>query len=125
MVRSFFQPIVLMQDFGRIGDEALSRSELIELETPVKILRVEAQRTSATEPSRSCRVEPLRAMERTELLESLIELLAKYPALPFVLEVNESGVTSTDYLREHRQTLDDVTIGLAYDDFGSGQTGLT
>ena len=45
-LRPYFQPIVRLEDHSRIGFEMLSRSHLIGLETPDKMFRVAAQRTS-------------------------------------------------------------------------------
>jgi EAL domain-containing protein (putative c-di-GMP-specific phosphodiesterase class I) len=137
-----FQPIVRLEDGFHIGYEILARSQFVGLETPEKMFRVAAQRTSAPELSRVCRAEALRAarllgrekhyylnthpaeIETPELLKSLTELRNSYPGLPILLEVHESAVTSTDYLRELRSILNDLEIGLAYDDFGSGQARL-
>jgi predicted component of type VI protein secretion system len=54
-LRPYFQPIVRLEDHSRIGFEMLSRSHLIGLETPDKMFRVAAQRTSEAELSIACR----------------------------------------------------------------------
>ena len=44
--------------------------------------------------------------------------------LPLVLEVHEAAITEPAEMRELRAQLRDWNIGLAYDDFGAGQTRL-
>lgn len=142
-VEAYFQPIVRLDNLQRIGYEVLSRSYFIGLETPAKMFRVAAQRTSEAALSRVCRVEGMRVsqqfdgemqfylnthpaeLNRAELFESLYSLRKDYPTQKIVLEVHESGVTSVDFLRELRTVLKEVDFGLAYDDFGAGQARLT
>ena len=57
-------------------------------------------------------------------MKSLEHLRSSFPTLPVVLEVHESAVTSAQYLKELRHALTELNIGLAYDDFGSGQARL-
>ena len=54
----------------------------------------------------------------------LRELRADFPDLSVVLEIHESGVTSTRYLAKLRDTLNELGMQLAYDDFGAGQARL-
>ncbi len=137
-----YQPIVHLHEGTRIGYEILSRSQFVGLETPAKMFRVAAQRMSEAELSRVCRLEGLRGADsldrryqlylnthpaelgNPELLESIQTLRNLYPSREIVLEVHESGVTSIDFLRNLRAALTDLNIGLAYDDFGSGQARL-
>ncbi|MCH7994122.1 MAG: EAL domain-containing protein [Planctomycetes bacterium] len=63
-------------------------------------------------------------LETSELIDSLRELRAGCPDLSIVLEIHESGVTSTRYLLELRETLNELGMQLAYDDFGAGQARL-
>ncbi len=142
-VEPYFQPIVRLGSEQRIGFEVLSRSQFIGLETPAKMFKVAAQRTSEAALSRICRLEGMRAtnvldpsmdfylnthpaeLNDQDLIYSLRDLRQRYPDLSIMLEVHESGVTSVDYLRCLRQELNDLSIGLAYDDFGAGQARLT
>ena len=142
-IQPYFQPIVELSNGRRIGYEVLTRSLLIGLETPAKMFRVAAQRTSEAELSRICRIEGMRAcqpldsrqqiflnthpaeLNTTELFDSLIDLRDRNPEQAVVLEVHESGVTSVGFLRDLRARLNDLNIGLAYDDFGAGQARLT
>ena len=141
-VQPRYQPIVNLQSQEHIGYEVLSRSQFVGLETPAKMFHVAAQRTSEAELSRVCRLEGVRGasglnrerqlylnthpaeLERPELLESVQILRREYPQQKLVLEVHESGVTSIDFLRNLRAALNELDIGLAYDDFGSGQARL-
>ena len=59
-----------------------------------------------------------------ELLESLQELRATVPELPMTLEVHEAAIVNSESIREFRTHLTALRIGLAYDDFGSGQARL-
>lgn len=141
-VEPVYQPIVHLHEGTRIGFEILSRSPFIGLETPAKMFRVAAQRTSEAELSRVCRLEGLKGageldkryqlylnthpaeLDSPELLESLKTLRSLYPLQEIVLEVHESGVTSIEFLRNLRAALKDLNVGLAYDDFGAGQARL-
>ncbi|MDP6444204.1 MAG: EAL domain-containing protein [Pirellulaceae bacterium] len=141
-VKPYFQPIIRLEDYRRVGYEVLARSQLVGLETPYKMFRVAAERMEAPQLSVLCRSEGLRIgqtlgadveyfvnthpaeMETTELLESLTQLREDNPDLAFTLEVHESAVTSTAYLRRLHKVLNELRIGLAYDDFGAGQARL-
>jgi len=141
-IEPVFQPIVDLKTRSIIAFELLSRSQLFGLETPEKMFRIATQRQSAVALSRVCRIEGLRAAQqfnagteiylnthpeelgRNSLFDSLRELRHLYPDERLCLEVHEAGVTSTTFLRELRRMLDDLGIGLAYDDFGAGQARL-
>jgi EAL domain-containing protein (putative c-di-GMP-specific phosphodiesterase class I) len=138
-----FQPIVDLATGHRIGFEVLSRSQFVGLETPDKMFRIAAQRTSEAALSRVCRLEGMRAsvdldsqmkfylnthpaeLNDNDLLDSLQDIRERHPEAAIVLEVHESGVTSVDYLKRLRAVLNDLGIELAYDDFGAGQARLT
>ena len=141
-VEAHFQPIVRLDNLERIGFEVLSRSQFIGLETPEKMFRVAAQRTSEAALSRVCRVEGMREstalgrdvqiylnthpaeLNDQELFASLHELRDRHPARSIVLEVHESGVTSVSFLKSLRDVLTELDFSLAYDDFGAGQARL-
>lgn len=59
-----------------------------------------------------------------ELLMSLEEMRSEVPGLPLTLEVHEAAIVNSESIREFRSRLLDLQIGLAYDDFGSGQARL-
>ena len=141
-VEPYFQPIVDLHTHARIGYEVLSRSHFVGLETPAKMFKVAAQRTSEAALSRICRLEGMRAsadlpndmkfylnthpaeLNSDDLVTSIRDLRERHPYAEIMLEVHESGVTSIDFLRELRLVLNDLNIGLAYDDFGAGQARL-
>ena len=141
-VEPYFQPIVRLDTQDCIGYEVLSRSQFIGLETPEKMFRIAAQRTSEAALSRVCRTEGLRAstalgkeqhlylnthpaeLNQKELFASLHDLRERHPDQSIVLEVHESGVTSVNFLKSLRCLLNDLGFGLAYDDFGAGQARL-
>lgn len=142
-VEPFFQPIVRLSEGDTVGFEILSRSHFIGLETPAKMFRVAAQRTSEAALSRICRLEGMRActlldnsmdfylnthpveLQGQDLIDSLYDLRRRHPHSSIMLEVHESGVTSVQFLRRLREVLNELGIGLAYDDFGAGQARLT
>ena len=141
-VQPFFQPIVELGTHQRIGFEVLTRSQLIGLETPDKMFRVAAQQTKEAALSRVCRVEGMKASDKLDpemsfylnthpaelntpdLFDSLYLLREYHPEANIVLEIHESGVTSVDYLKQLQGVLQELNMGLAYDDFGAGQARL-
>jgi len=140
-LRPYFQPIVRLSDTVRVGFEVLSRSYLLGLETPEKMFRVAASRNVEAELSQVCRTEGLRIgetlpatefylnthpaeMAGVELFPSLEQLRCEFPAIQIVLEVHEGAVASSAQLRDLRKVTSDLKMGLAYDDFGSGQARL-
>ena len=58
------------------------------------------------------------------LLESLEELRDLAPHQDLALEIHESVLTRPSSLAELRRQLSESNIGLAYDDFGAGQSRL-
>lgn len=141
-LRPYYQPIVKLTDHARIGFEVLSRSPLIGLETPDKMFRVAEQRTSEVQLSIVCRSEGLRMaaamnsslkfylnthpseLKSSQVFDSLTQLRSEYPQAAIVIELHEAAVTSTALLRELRQHINDLSMELAYDDFGAGQARL-
>ena len=57
-------------------------------------------------------------------VESLRELRDDLPELCMTLEIHEAAVTEIKLIRELRAILRELDIGLAYDDFGAGQSRL-
>ncbi len=140
-LRPYFQPIVRLSDTSRVGFEVLSRSYLLGLETPDKMFRVAASKNVEAQLSQVCRIEGLRMGETlpdvqfylnthpvelngVELFTSLEQLRAEYPNVKIVLEVHEGAVASSALLRDVRRVTSELRMGLAYDDFGSGQARL-
>jgi EAL domain-containing protein (putative c-di-GMP-specific phosphodiesterase class I) len=139
-----FQPIVRLADSHRVGYEVLARCRLLGLQTPDIMFQVAGALNSESELSRLMRREGLRCGEvltaRTplqlyvnthpaelgepELTDSLRELRNEFSDISIILEIHEAAVTSAQALATLRQELADLGIGLAYDDFGSGQARL-
>jgi EAL domain-containing protein (putative c-di-GMP-specific phosphodiesterase class I) len=137
-----FQPIVRFSDFGRVGYEVLARSHVAGLETPAQMFRVAAELDAEAELSCVLRREGLRIgrtlgsgarfylnthpveLGSPGLLDSLVALRGEFPDLPIVLEVHEAAATSLSRLADLRASCHELKMGLAYDDFGAGQSRL-
>ena len=59
-----------------------------------------------------------------ELLESLTLLRRITPGLELALEIHEGVIAETKVVAELKARLDELRIGLAYDDFGLGERFL-
>ena len=142
-VSPHFQPIIALTSGNVIGYEVLARSRFFGLADPrsmfaaAKVLNMEGElsRILREEGVRSGQVLPERhslfvnthpaETEDWELLTfSLHELRELEPRRPLVLEIHEAAVTCGDEMKRLRAVLDQLQIGLAYDDFGAGQTRL-
>lgn len=139
----FFQPIVNPRANCVIGFEILGRSRLFGLQNPKAMFHAAAQLKQESQLSRIFREEGLLAGKRfapnfllffnthpeelrdvKTLVNSLAEARTDFPDMSLVLEIHESAVTSPDEMRSLRQALRDLSIGIAYDDFGAGQARL-
>ncbi len=142
-VTPHFQPIVEIQSQKSIGYELLGRSRLFGLTSPQAMFSAAAVLDLEAELSRILRYEGIRSagllgtdpqlfvnthpaeMSELGLLEfSLRELRELAPESKIVLEIHEAAVTQVAQMRELRAALNDLDIGLAYDDFGAGQGRL-
>jgi EAL domain-containing protein (putative c-di-GMP-specific phosphodiesterase class I) len=147
-VTMLFQPIVMLPGSRVMAYEALGRGRHPDPEvpeSPVELfdraggLGAEAQaelsrlfRRKAVELVRD-RSEPLLLFVNTHpvelerpdaLFESLEELRSYAPHVDLVLEIHESALAHTDLITWLRNRLTEINVGLAYDDFGSGQARL-
>jgi EAL domain-containing protein (putative c-di-GMP-specific phosphodiesterase class I) len=137
------QPIVAMSDRGVLGYEVLARSRFFGLKDPhsmfaaARVLNLEGElsRIFREEGVRNGKVlpeghvlfvntHPAEIDDLELLLFSLSELREMEPERPLVLEIHEAAVTRGEEMRRLRAALKDLTIGLAYDDFGAGQARL-
>jgi EAL domain-containing protein (putative c-di-GMP-specific phosphodiesterase class I) len=142
-VTMVFQPIVRLPTRRVVACEALGRGRHPSLpESPVELLRVAATVGLEGDLSRLFRhkaVELVRGLEEPPalflnthpvelqqpgLLESLEELRAFAPQVDLVLEIHESALAQGDFISWLRARLSEINVGLAYDDFGSGQARL-
>jgi EAL domain-containing protein (putative c-di-GMP-specific phosphodiesterase class I) len=67
---------------------------------------------------------PDELIDAPSLLSCMEALQAKYPRAEIVVEVHETSIASFSGLSDLRRRLTDVGIGLAFDDFGAGQSRL-
>jgi EAL domain-containing protein (putative c-di-GMP-specific phosphodiesterase class I) len=138
-----FQPIVAYRDLSVVGYEILGRSRLFGLTTATSMFSAAAVLDLESELSRMMRTEgvkcaaplpgdpllfanthPAELQEQGVLEFSLRELRELAPTTRLVLEIHEAAVTCVKHMRELRAVLNDLNIGLAYDDFGAGQARL-
>lgn len=137
-----FQPIIRLSDNHTIGYEILARSVLPGMASPRDMFDA-AERTSLA-PSLSvlCRQTGIEVAQRlagstpmfvnthpsenaeSGLLESMKELRLMAPQQPIVLELHEAAITQPRKITELRDALLELDIGLAFDDFGAGQSRL-
>ena len=142
-VAAHFQPIVSIADRQPIGHELLGRSRLpslplgsSELFEIAAVVGVEAKlsrlfrRCGAADCERLppdllyfFNTHPAELLEEG-LVDSLSRLRADHPELRLVLEIHEAAITEPASMARLQQDLRDLGIGLAYDDFGAGQTRL-
>ncbi len=137
-----YQPIVQLSDGQFIGYEVLARSPLPGMVSPREMFEAAERSNQAVQLSEMCRqagIEVAKRLagttmmflnthpsERTDsgLLKSLAELREMAPDQPMILELHESALTHPKEILQFRSALQDLQIGLAYDDFGAGQSRL-
>lgn len=143
-IRICFQPIVDLRTGANMGYEALGRGNYEFLASePSELFQLAEQCHLAPELSRLFRTVaieeacglPDRAnvflnlhpseMEDERYIEILRDMsaLGSYPQ-HFFIEVHEGALTDPERLRRHRALLAEIGIGLAFDDFGTGQARL-
>jgi len=108
----------LFETAGQVGPEAQT-----ELSRLFRRTAVEQARDRVEPPVLFLNTHP-GELGQPGLLESLEELRAIAPGLKLVLEIHESGLALADVMRSLRARLSDLDVGLAYDDFGTGQARL-
>ncbi len=139
----YFQPIVDLTKGETIGFEILGRSRLFGLQNPKEMFGAAAQLNLEAELSRMLRVTGVQAcmgFERPvhlflnthpaeianpeQLIASMHHIREVDPDCMITLELHESAVTNSNVIRLLRDALRELSIGLAYDDFGAGQARL-
>ena len=148
-VQVLFQPILKLLDGSLLGYEALGRGLLPDFSSlPNELFSIAERMSRAAELSAAMRDRGLeQARELTvrsagrapvlfinshpaemddyePLLESLRDFRRSEATLPLVLEIHESAVTDLSTLQAFRERLDELSVGLAFDDFGTGQARL-
>ncbi len=142
--QAVFQPVVGLADGRVIGYEVLGRGQLSGVETPPTDLfyLAEAQglelalsaafRSKGVEEAAGLPGDPVlfvnshpsELADSDALLASLAELQTRFPAQPLILEIHESAVADLSALQTLRADLEKLDIGIAFDDFGTGQARL-
>ena len=143
LVTPFFQPVVDLCSGAPLGYEVLARSQVFGLESSYAMFNAASRLNMEVELSVMLRWEGIREglnlPERPTLFvnthpleiraEGLVSSLANAKQLSsdtnIVLEVHEAAITDPKEMVELRDSLKALGIGIAYDDFGSGQTRLT
>ena len=138
-----YQPIVEMDDNRRtLGFEILGRSDLFGLQMPTQMFEVASQLNLSTDLSQMMRrrglelAKPLpkdanlfinthpSELAEEGLVDSLREVRENHPDQIITIEIHEASITSPDHLRELGKALAELSIGLAFDDFGAGRDRL-
>ena len=141
-MKIYFQPIVTGPDRAIFGYEALVRSDVPGLSSPLELFRAAARLGQSTRLSQKCRSEAVQAIEEAgvpgalflntdpnevlgeELIRSMKELRNITGSRQLVLEIHEEAVQETKILIEFAAEIRDLGIQLAFDDFGAGQSRL-
>jgi EAL domain-containing protein (putative c-di-GMP-specific phosphodiesterase class I) len=137
-----FQPIVTMATRETMAYEVLARSRLFGLEMPKDMFHVAVQLNLEIELSTMLRWEGVqtcqgldwsphlfvnthpRELAESGLLASLQTLRTSFPDQQLTLEIHESAVTDPALMTKVRAGLTELKMGMAYDDFGAGQSRL-
>jgi EAL domain-containing protein (putative c-di-GMP-specific phosphodiesterase class I) len=139
-----FQPVLSYSDMKVVGYEILSRvagkgmspniSELFEmaewmghaaeLSTLCREVGVEIGRNLPGEPALFVNTCPSEIYEIDTLIASLKRLHRIAPMNRIVVEINEKAAAGTKEMARLRVGLHELNMGLAFDDFGAGQTRL-
>ncbi len=137
-----YQPIVDIAGQQTIGYEVLGRSRFPGLETPASMFSVASQMNLEVKLSQMLRAQGVQQSRGREfishlfvnthpaelaapgLIESMAAIRQINTGQRLTLEIHEAAVTNIDDMKKLRETLRDWGIGLAFDDFGAGQTRL-
>jgi EAL domain-containing protein (putative c-di-GMP-specific phosphodiesterase class I) len=139
-----FQPVLNFSDgkiegyeiLGRISDKGLpaNPSELLdmaewlgyssELSALFREVGVDIGRNLPGSPLLFVNTSPIEIYQIDVLLESLERIHDLAPAKKIILEINEKAAAGANEMTRLRSALKALNIGLAFDDFGAGQTRL-
>jgi EAL domain-containing protein (putative c-di-GMP-specific phosphodiesterase class I) len=143
LVTPYFQPIIDMKTGQFRGYEILARSRLFGLESCDAMFDAAARLNMEVELSRMLRWEGIREglnlpenstlfvnthpleIRREGLIDSMATARQLSQDVPIILEVHEAAITDPGEMRQLRAQLKELNIGIAYDDFGAGQTRLS
>lgn len=143
LVTAVFQPIVTFDERKVVAYEVLGRGRhpdlpvaplplfalagSLQMETDLSEMFREAgvrAALSMEEPPRLFLNSHPKEMFSEALYRSLTLLRTTAPAIPMVLEVHESAITDLERMKILAERLEEMGIGLAYDDFGAGQARI-
>ena len=139
-----FQPIYRMADSALVGYEILGRIDDQDLPSnPIELLNlaeflgcdaelsalfrevgVEIGRTLPRSPLLFVNTAPLEIYKMDFLLESMQRIGQMAPSNRIIVEINEKTATDINEMSRLRESLRSLKLGLAFDDFGVGQTRL-
>lgn len=143
LVTPFYQPIIDLKSGAFRGYEVLARSRLFGLESCAAMFDAASRLNMEVELSRMLRWEGVREglnlpnnstlfvnthpleIRREGLVDSMASARQLSLDVPIILEVHEAAITDPSEMRELRSQLKELNIGIAYDDFGAGQTRLS
>ncbi len=143
-LKAAFQPVIGLADNARVGYEVLGRGETsaqeilpLELFDVASTFGVERELSSAFrtkgleqakelpgDPAIFVNTHPAELEHGSSLIASLEHLRALHPGPRMVLEIHEAAVAKLSVLQAMSSHLTSLGIGLAFDDFGVGQTRL-
>ncbi|MFL0804336.1 MAG: EAL domain-containing protein [Agarilytica sp.] len=142
-VAMVFQPIIKAPELSTVGYEVLGRGASPDLpNSPLDLFRIaesfelevqlsEVMRNKGVETAVAhglkgdllVNTHPTEMKTPERLLDSLSALRKRFPHAPITLEIHEQSVTgNSDLLRSIKQKLDTLSMKLAFDDFGVGQS---
>jgi EAL domain-containing protein (putative c-di-GMP-specific phosphodiesterase class I) len=138
----FFQPIVTLANQQIAAYEVLARSTVPGLESPDAMFTLARRLQREIPLSILCRQQGVLVGQRlpgaphlflnshpaeallSDLLNSLQALRQTAPTQQITLEIHESAVTDRALMKTFTTALRSLDMGLAYDDFGAGQSRL-
>ncbi|MCP3958928.1 MAG: EAL domain-containing protein [bacterium] len=143
-LRAAFQPVVGLADNAMVGYELLGRGEVSaqeilpsDLFSVASTFGVERELSSAFrakgmeqanelpgDPAIFLNTHPAELEDDSNLIASLEHLRAHHPSPRLVLEIHEAAIANLSTLQAMSSHLTYLGIGLAFDDFGVGQTRL-
>lgn len=142
LVTPFYQPIVDIYSGAALGYEVLARSRVFGMESSAAMFNAAARLNMEVELSRMLRWEGVREglnlpadaylfvnthpyeISQDGLVNSMAQIRQLSREAKIILEIHEAAVTDPAEMRQLRAQLRDLNIGVAYDDFGAGQTRL-
>ena len=138
----YYQPIVDLSDDGVVGFEALARSNISELRTPDAMFSAAAQLGLEVELSQMMRFKAVQEtssfqnpphlflnthpaeLGKPGLIASMRSVRALNATQEITLEIHEKAITNCSDMRELHEQLEELNVGLAFDDFGVGQSRI-